>query len=141
VPAPDDGPGGRPGGRADLSLKVVITGNLGAVFSFVRSARLALHASTSDVTTANKVPAAAMAAMVCWWALKNSSIMLHPAYPQISRASSTMRSHNINSQNQPRPDLVNRRINCWGSSLHRDGLEQVRHDEHHVWAIERSRSV
>jgi hypothetical protein len=45
-------------------------------FSFVRSARLALHASPSDVTTAAKVPNAAIAAMVYWCALKNSSIML-----------------------------------------------------------------
>jgi hypothetical protein len=48
-----------------------------------------------------------------------------------SLASSIKASQNINSQNHPRPHLVNKPIICWGSSLHRDGLEQVRHDEHH----------
>jgi hypothetical protein len=41
----------------------------------VRSARLARHANQSDVRTAPTVPAAAIAAMVCWCALKNSSII------------------------------------------------------------------
>src|SRR5262249_9953018 len=49
---------------------------LATALNFVRSARFALHANHSDVTTAPTVPAAATAAMVCWYALKNSSIML-----------------------------------------------------------------
>jgi len=37
---------------------------------------LARHANQSDVTTAPTVPAAAIAAMVCWCAFDNSSIAL-----------------------------------------------------------------
>ena len=44
--------------------------------NWVRSARLARHANQSDVTTAPTVPAAAIAAMVCWCAFDNSSIAL-----------------------------------------------------------------
>src|SRR5262249_46818677 len=53
---------------------------LATALNCVRSARLAFHANTSDVTTAANVPAAAIAAMVCWCVLKNSSIIVltHP---------------------------------------------------------------
>src|SRR5207249_904373 len=54
------------------------------------------------------------------------------------RASSSTRSQNINSP-EPSP-LDEQADHCWGSSLHRDGLEQVRHDEERLMAAARKAS-